>query len=135
MVEQTLAERIKTAKPGEWILLPNNMNVKDIPTPVATGIKHDGSKPRMDLLDADFLEEVADVLTFGARKYNAHNWRGGISYSRLIAAIYRHLGAINKGEDRDPESGHLHTGHIGCCIQFLDWMLKNRPDLDDRWKG
>ncbi len=61
------------------------------------GSKYDGEKPRMDLLDADFLEGVAEVLTFGARKYAAHNWRGGIHYSRLIAALYRHLGAINRG--------------------------------------
>jgi len=98
------------------------------------GLKYDNQKPRMDLLDADFLTEVAGVLTFGANKYEASNWRKGIAISRLIAAIYRHLGAINKGEDRDPESGLMHTGHLGCCVQFLDWMLKNRPDLDDRWK-
>ena len=66
-----------------------------------TGLKYDGEKPRMDLLDADHLENVAKVLTFGAKKYAAHNWRNGINVSRLIAAAYRHLGAINRGEDGD----------------------------------
>jgi hypothetical protein len=99
------------------------------------GTKYDGEKPRMDLLDAGFLEEVAKVLTFGAKKYAAHNWRGGISYSRLIAAIYRHLGSINRGEDIDPESGLSHAGHLGCCVMFLEWMQKNKPELDDRWKN
>jgi len=98
-------------------------------------LKYDGEKPRMDLLDPDFLENVAKVLTFGAKKYAAHNWRNGISHSRLIAAAYRHLGAISRGEDRDPESGLPHTAHLGCCVQFLDWMQANRPDLDDRWKN
>lgn len=102
--------------------------------PATTGLKHDQEKPRMDLLDPGFLEETARVLSFGASKYHAHNWRGGISVSRLIAAIYRHIGAINRNEDVDPESGLPHTGHLGCCVQFLDWMIKNRPDLDDRWK-
>ena len=99
------------------------------------GMKFDQEKPRMDLLDSEFLEGVASVLTFGAKKYAAHNWRKGIAYSRLIAAAYRHLGAINRGEDVDPESGLPHAYHLGCCIQFLGWMMKNRPDLDDRWKG
>ena len=99
------------------------------------GQKFDQQKPRMDLLDPDFLEHVAQVLTFGAQKYDEHNWRNGINTSRLIAAAYRHLGAINRGEDRDPESGLSHVAHLGCCVMFLDWTLCNRPELDDRWKN
>ena len=102
---------------------------------VTEGLKYDGEKPRMDLLDADHLENVAKVLTFGANKYAAHNWRKGINVSRLIAAAYRHLGAINRGEDIDPESGLDHAAHLGCCVQFLDWTLHNKPELDDRWKN
>ena len=98
------------------------------------GLKYDKDKPRMDLLDPDYLEGVAGVLTFGARKYAAHNWRNGIDVSRLIAASYRHLGAINRGEDIDPESGLPHVHHLGCCTQFLSWMLANKPEHDDRWK-
>jgi hypothetical protein len=98
------------------------------------GLKYDHEKPRMDLLDADFLEGVADVLTFGANKYDAHNWRGGIAYSRLLAASYRHLGAINRGEDIDQESGLPHVYHLSCCSMFLSWMMKYKPELDDRWK-
>ncbi len=98
------------------------------------GQKFDQEKPRMDLLDPDFLEDVARVLTFGAAKYTAHNWRGGVNVSRLIAAAYRHLGAINRGEDIDPESGLPHAAHLGCCVQFLSWTLKNKPEHDDRWK-
>ena len=97
------------------------------------GTKFDGEKPRMDLLDADYLEGVAKVLTFGANKYAAHNWREGINVSRLIAASYRHLGAINRGEDVDSESGLAHAYHLGCCVMFLASMLNTRPDLDDRW--
>jgi hypothetical protein len=99
------------------------------------GNKYDDAKPPMALLDSEFLEEVGKVLGFGARKYAADNWRGGISHRRLISAAYRHLGAISRGEDVDPESGLKHTGHLGCCVMFLDWMQNHRPDLDDRWKG
>lgn len=99
------------------------------------GTKHDSGKPMMDLLDADFLEDMAQVLTFGAGKYDKHNWRKGIAFSRTIAAIYRHLGAINRGEDIDQESGKPHTACIAVNCQFLNWMLKNKPELDDRFKG
>lgn len=100
----------------------------------STGVKYDSEKPRMDLLDPEFLEQVAMVLGFGAKKYEAHNWRGGINYSRLIGAAYRHLGAINRGEDTDAESGLPHVAHLGCCIMFLAWMMNHRKDLDDRYK-
>lgn len=105
-------------------------------TPVETkGLKYDADKPPMALLDPPFLEGVASVLGFGANKYAAHNWRNGIQYSRLISAAYRHLGAINRGENVDPESGLPHAYHLGCCTMFLASMMQTRPDLDDRWKG
>lgn len=98
------------------------------------GQKLDSEKPRMDLIDSEFLIGLASVLTFGANKYAAHNWRGGISYSRLLAAAYRHLGALNAGEDVDGESKLGHVFHLACCAMFLSWIMKHRPDLDDRWR-
>lgn len=98
------------------------------------GIKYDQDKPRMDLLDADSLEGLARVLTFGANKYAAHNWRKGIPNSRLIAALLRHAFAILRGELVDAESGLPHIDHLGCCWMFLSNNLKNRTDLNDLWK-
>lgn len=99
-----------------------------------TGVKHDGEKARVDLLDPVALEGLSAVLAFGAKKYAAHNWRGGLSYSRLLGAALRHTFAIMKGEDNDPESGLPHVDHLGCCWMFLSNMMKTRKDLDDRWK-
>lgn len=98
------------------------------------GIKYDENKPPMALLDAEYLEGLAEVLGFGAKKYAPDNWRNGISYRRLISAAYRHLGAINKGEDIDPESGLSHVYHLGVCTMFLASMMHHRADMDDRWK-
>ena len=97
------------------------------------GIKFDAQKPRMDLLDGHAIEQLARVLTFGAQKYDAHNWRKGIGKSRLIAAALRHLFAYLRGEDRDPESGLSHVAHAMCCCMFLVG-LEHRPELDDRYK-
>lgn len=98
------------------------------------GQKFDHDKPPMDLLDGYALEQVARVMGFGANKYGEHNWRGGIRYSRLIAAMLRHIHAFNKGEDFDPETGISHVAHAGCCVMFLLWMQAHRQDMDDRWK-
>ena len=99
----------------------------------AGGVKFDSDKPRMDLLDAYAIEQLAQVLTFGASKYAAQNWRHGISKSRLLAAAFRHLFAYLRGEDKDRESGLSHVAHAMCCCMFL-LGLEHRADLDDRWK-
>lgn len=87
----------------------------------------------MDLLDADALLGLGEALTFGARKYSAHNWRKGIPNSRLIAALLRHLMAIQKGEYNDPESGLQHIDHLGACWMMLSHNMKNSPQLDDHY--
>lgn len=98
------------------------------------GLKYDQEKPRMDLLDPEFLEGVARVLTFGARKYAVQNWRNGISTSRNIAAALRHISAFNRGEDIDPESGYSHLYHAACCLMFTAWTVNHKPEFDDRYK-
>jgi hypothetical protein len=102
------------------------------PTP---GVKHDSGKPPMELLDRKALEEVAKVLAFGAKKYKADNWRGGISYRRLIGATLRHVTTIMDGEDDDPETGLKGAAHAICELMFLlNFQLSGRVDLDDRYK-
>jgi len=98
------------------------------------GIKHDIDKPQMDLLDPYAMEQLAAVLTFGAKKYEAHNWRKGFKYSRLIAAALRHIFAYARGEDNDQESGLPHTAHAMCCLMFLLGLSHRAAELDDRYK-
>lgn len=96
------------------------------------GTKYDTGKPPLSLIDRHALEEIAQVLAFGAKKYDAHNWRKGIQYSRLLDAALRHLYAFADGEDTDPESGLSHVAHAGCCVVFLLGMLHDMPSMDDR---
>ncbi len=98
------------------------------------GTKFDAEKPRMDLIDPYAMEQLAKVLTFGAKKYAEHNWRRGIKVSRIVAALDRHKAALMRGEDIDPESGLPHVDCMQCNTMFLSWTLKHRPDMDDRWK-
>lgn len=97
-------------------------------------LKYDSEKVRNELLPAFAIEEIAKVMAFGAKKYEAHNWKKGISYSRLLGAALRHLFAWSRGEELDPESGLTHLAHAGCCVVFLIWTHKFRADLDDRSK-
>lgn len=102
---------------------------------VSVGLKYDHSKPRMDLLDAYAIEQLSLVLTFGANKYAANNWRKGIQITRLIGAAFRHLFALLMGEDNDKETGLCHAAHAMCCCQFIIWTLKYNRQWDDRIKN
>lgn len=100
----------------------------------ATGIKHDSEKPDMSLISGMALTKVAEVMTFGKKKYSAHNWRGGFAWSRPAAAALRHIFSWLNGEDKDPETGLSHLAHACCCLFFLLEFETTRPDLDDRYK-
>lgn len=88
----------------------------------------------MSLLPPAGLNEVAKVLTFGANKYGAHNWRSGIQYSRLLSATMRHLNSFNSGNDLDGESGISHLAHAACNLLMLIEYQTLKLGKDDRWK-
>jgi len=96
------------------------------------GKKFDKGKSELDLLPFESLEDIAQVLMFGKAKYGKSQWKNGISYSRLIAASMRHLGKFNSGVDLDDESNLNHVSHAATNLLFLLWMIKNKPELDDR---
>lgn len=102
--------------------------------PKQGGTKADEDKPRTDLVPIKAVLRIAEVMGFGAKKYDAYNWRRGIKFSRLFGACQRHLLAYWDGEDIDPESGLHHMAHAGCCITMLLTLIEERPDLDDRFK-
>lgn len=98
------------------------------------GRKYDTGKPRLELIPRSALIEEAKVLTFGAEKYDADNWRGGMDWRRLVGAAMRHITSFNEGEDIDPESGLSHLAHARCCLGFLIEYSSSHPELDDRYK-
>lgn len=99
-----------------------------------SGVKHDGEKSRVDLVPAGAVLAIADVFTFGAKKYAPNNWRGGFDWSRLIGALERHIAAFKEGEDLDPESGLPHMAHAGCCVMMLLEHQRLGYGRDDRYQ-
>jgi len=98
------------------------------------GDKKDEGKNRLDLIPPAATEGVGLVLTFGAKKYAPYNWAKGIKYSKIIAAMKRHLLAIEQGDDVDGESGLLHIDHIACNAAFLQTFMRHAhyAEFDDR---
>lgn len=127
---------LKNWEPAVWLDLTATLPVPTKPALTEeVGVKYDDDKPPMSLVPYAPVAFVAQVLAFGAKKYDAHNWRKGMAWSRLISAIERHIGKFKDGEDIDPESGLPHLAHAatGCLFLIQYWL--DHPELDDRYKA
>lgn len=85
----------------------------------SAGTKYDAGKLRLDLIDPEFEAGIAEVLAFGAEKYDEYNWTKGFQWTRLYGAIRRHLRDAMYKEMEDPESGLPHLDHAACMLMFL----------------
>jgi len=91
------------------------------------GVKYDKEKRNWSLLPFNELNDVVDVMTVGAKKYERDNWmRVPNARDRYFSATMRHLVAWWNGERDDEETGKSHLAHAVCCILFLMWHDKRR---------
>ena len=77
---------------------------------------------RWDLLPVEPLENIVEILTYGAKKYEPNNWQK-VEPLRYFDALIRHL--IEdwiRGENNDQESKKPHASHMHCNAMFLDWL-------------
>lgn len=82
-------------------------------------MKFDTSKLRYDLIPTSTTKALAQVLTYGAKKYKPNNWQNVDDPDRYVAALYRHLEAWRDGEKADKESGLPHLAHALTNVAFL----------------
>ena len=110
------------------IVLPSSST-----SPIIEGKHFDEGKLRVDLIPPEALEALAEVLSYGSKKYGDKNWEKGIHYTRLYGSILRHLISWAKGEDIDDESKLPHIYHAFCDIMFLvTYTKRNMKEYDDR---
>jgi len=100
---------------------------------VDTGAKkNDDGKLRLDLIPVSAIIALAEVLTFGAKKYSDRNWEAGFEFTRVYAAAMRHLLLWFSGETLDPETKLNHLKHSLCNLAFLIEFTETHPELDNR---
>lgn len=92
------------------------------------GTKYDEYKLRMDLIPTSAIYSLAEVFTYGSKKYGDYEWKKGIYHSRLYAATLRHLISYWDGENIDSESGLNHLKHAMANLA----MMIDSPLFDDR---
>jgi len=99
---------------------------------MSEGKKNDEGKLRYDLIPPAPLEALAAVYTLGAKKYGAHNWRKGLAWSRVYAALMRHLQAWWQGETHAADDGQHHLASVLWCAMTLMEYERMVAGEDDR---
>lgn len=106
--------------------------MKDIHKP---GAKDDTDKVRVGLMVEGFaraLKAVAEISTYGAKKYSEGGWQyveNGVA--RYSDAMGRHWLAECTGEKLDGESGLTHAAHLAWnALARLELLLRQDPSLE-----
>lgn len=91
--------------------------------------KDDKDKARIDLVDPMFISGIAEVLGFGAEKYEPYSFQKvSGALDKYYAAAMRHLLAWRTGNFIDQETGKSHLLHATCNLMFL-WRFQNQDTL------
>ena len=113
-------------------------------------LRYNGGKPPLSLLPTSLiyaivkddpyskapyrlLEDTAQVLGFGARKYDAENWRKGGPWKEVLDCALRHMTKLFRGETHDEESGIHHAAHVACNLGFLLEFIETDTPHDNRY--
>lgn len=96
---------------------------------VFNGPKEKEGKPDWSVFPFFEAEEVLKAFSFGAQKYGApftYRQGQGVPESDLIAATFRHLIAIQQGEDIASDSSCLHWSHIAANALMSIYTVNQR---------
>ena len=85
-------------------------------------IKFNKDKLRYELIELETIDGLAKVLTYGAKKYKANNWKNCKDQKVWIGAFFRHFQAWRNGEIIDPESGLPHLYHAITNLSFMIYL-------------
>ena len=108
---------------GEMVMEQMIQQLHRIKPSEATGVKYDSGKLQWTLLPFRAINEVLEVLSFGAKKYAADNWKiVPEARTRYVDAAFRHLTDWHLKEKLDGETGKSHLAHAICCLLFLLWF-------------
>jgi hypothetical protein len=106
------------------------MSSLNLPETPEVGKKYDKEKLRWSLLPLEALQDVVNVLEFGAKKYAPDNWKYvDNAQARYWDAAMRHMIAYKIDNQTDSETGLSHLAHAICCLLFLSQF-----DIEDNNK-
>jgi len=94
--------------------------------------KKDIGKPMVSLVEPSFVLGMAEVLTYGAQKYEIDNWKNATNKDirRIKDSLLRHTLAYTSGILIDEETHLSHSYHAACNLMFLNYLLEKRRHVE-----
>ena len=97
---------------------------------------NEGKSQLSYILEAkDAIAGCADVLAFGAIKYDRGNWKKGLDKDEIIDSLLRHLVAYKSGQEFDEDSGLHHLDHVTCNALFLADQYNGKRSASNNQTG
>lgn len=102
-----------------------------------TGVRYNEGKLRWRNVPLFLLRDIIKVGEMGEKKYATYNFLKGLSVQDTLDSAMRHLDAVTdpNQDDNDSESLLPHIAHAAWNLIVAGYMIKTRPDLDDRLKS
>lgn len=114
--------------------------VSHLPIPAVTDIlpeAGDGSRKDANKVQGFYLIpqaplfELAKLYKLGADKYSPRGWEDGMDFSRVIDALYRHVGKYLSGERYDATDGQHHMASVAWAAFAIMEYERTHPELDN----
>lgn len=118
--------------------------IKDEVSGYTVGERKNSGKLKHHTFPKFLFRPLIAVAHFGATKYAAFNFLKGLSVNECLDSLDRHLDKLSDpkqsdydiiDEDGKPGSKEHHLAHVAWNALVALYMIQNRPDLDDRYKG
>lgn len=101
------------------------------------GRRDNHGKLRVDLIPADVMEALAEVLGHACTQrvppYPERNWERGMPWSKVTASLERHLLDIKLGRRLDPSGTKLRSSALLLCnaVFLCAYDIRGMHHLDD----
>lgn len=97
-------------------------------------LRYNHGKLQWSMVDFKSLEGMVRVLEMGAEKYSKDNWKLGMPVTQVCESLLRHLFSFMSGETNDQESGQSHMSHVMVNAMFIEYIMREKSQFDDRKK-
>ena len=89
------------------------------------------SNVRYDLIPVQGITEVSKILTEKLKRHEVNEWKYGISWTRILSSLKKHLTEFELGNDYT-EEGLLHIAEVAANALILCEYYSIYPQGDDR---
>jgi len=95
--------------------------------------KADNNKPMVSLVEPSFILGIAEVLSYGAKKYSINNWKEATNKDirRIKDSLLRHTLAYTSGDLLDEETHLSHSYHAAANLMFLNYLIERRSNASN----